>query len=224
MIAGWITILLALAAVALTALAVYAVLRQSPWRRRTVETNVLAIDEVREDAPHDSGDYAHFRYSLLRQYHAWAFSQADLSFWFAIAFSALGFAVMLAALFAFQRNQPIYAQPWPAAALGAGLVMELVAAVFLTQSGSARKLMIAFFERFRDTEESLRLANAVQDPILRSRLQILLSLHFAEVETGPTFLNALRATNRPCRVVRPSATCGSRVALQPLRYVRRGRR
>jgi hypothetical protein len=225
MISTWLSVALALAALGVTAVAVYAVLRHAPWRRRTVEQREIAIDEAREGAPGDGGSYAHFRYELLREYHAWAFAQADLCFWFAAAFAGLGFAVMLAALFAFRWSVPIYAQPWPAAALGAGLTIELVAVVFLAQSGSARKLMIGFFERFRDVEESLRLASAVTDPILRSRLEILLSLHFAQVDTGPAFLNALRATKLPCRVVRPvSAVCGSRLVRAPLHYTRRGRR
>ncbi|MBV8519545.1 MAG: hypothetical protein JO197_19295 [Acidobacteria bacterium] len=224
MISPWLVVILALTALGITAVAAFAVLRYSPWKRRAMETEELRIDRIREDEPYDRRGYVRFRYELLREYHAWAFAQADLCFWFATAFAGLGIAVMLAALFAFRWTLPIYLQPWPIAALGAGLVVELVAVVFLTQSGSARKLMIGFFERFRDVEESLRLVNAVSDPILQSRLQILLSLHFADVETGPTFLNALRATNRPCRVWRPDERCSSRVTRAPMHYIRRSRR
>lgn len=72
-----------------------------------------------------------------------------------------------------------------------GAVTEAVAALFFTQSNQARALMARFFDRLRDDrrlEESLALATGIEDSVLRSSLQALLSMHLIGSQLPPDIL------------------------------------
>jgi hypothetical protein len=62
--------------------------------------------------------------------------------------------------------------------------IDAVAALFFVQSNKARQLMTEFFDKLRTDrrlDESLKLADAISDPFVASRLKALLALHFADV-------------------------------------------
>ncbi len=102
------------------------------------------------------------QYLLLREYHAQGLAQSKISFWFSLIFAALGFAVIVSAIFTLQPGERLLEQGRTFITLVAGTVIDAVAALFFVQSNKARQLMVDFFDRLRNDrklEESLRLGS-----------------------------------------------------------------
>jgi hypothetical protein len=134
------------------------------------------------------------QYLLLREYHAQGLAQSKISFWFSLVFAALGFAVIVSAIFTLQPESKLLEQGRTLITLIAGTVIDAVAALFFVQSNKARQLMVDFFDRLRNDrklEESLKLAIALPDVELRRRLHAFLALSFADIKPTDTFLAAL---------------------------------
>lgn len=134
------------------------------------------------------------QYLLLREYHAQGLAQSKISFWFSLVFAALGFLVIITAIFTMDRGVGLGSQGRTFISLIAGTIIDAVSALFFVQSNKARQLMVDFFDRLRSDkklEESLRLAAAIDDKQLRSRLNTLISLHFADIKPTDSFLTSV---------------------------------
>jgi hypothetical protein len=78
------------------------------------------------------------QYLLLREYHAQGLAQSKISFWFSLVFAALGFAVIVSAIFTLQPGERLLDQGRTFISLVAGTVIDAVAALFFVQSNKAR--------------------------------------------------------------------------------------
>jgi hypothetical protein len=131
------------------------------------------------------------QFVLLKEYHSQGLAQSKISFWFSLIFAALGFAVIIIAILTMDKGIKFTDQARTFVSLVAGTVIEAVSALFFVQSNKARQLMIEFFDKLRadrKLEESLRLANELPDPVLQSRLKIILALNFADRKSADEFL------------------------------------
>lgn len=128
---------------------------------------------------------------LLKDYHAHGLAQSRVAFQFSLVFASLGFLLIagsvVAALFQDARDATV-------PALVSGTVIEAVSGLFFVQSNRARAVMTSFFEKARvdrSLTEALRLAEEVPDPLIRSRLQTVLSLRLAKAEATDDVLRTV---------------------------------
>jgi len=195
-------------AVIIASLAVYSF---SKGRRvGTVRGLEAEVEDVRRriSEPADEVEAADKQYLLLREYHAQGLAQSKISFRFSLIFAALGFAVIVSAIFTLQPDVRLLDQGRTFITLVAGTVIDAVAALFFVQSNKARQLMVDFFDRLRNDrklEESLKLAVGIQDAELKSRLHTLLSLSFAEIKPTDGFLSSMPGIRDPGSAPSPEA-------------------
>lgn len=132
------------------------------------------------------------QFLLLKQYHAQGLSQSKISFWFSLIFATCGFLVIVLAVLNVEKNQNLFTQPNAIISLISGTIIDAVSALFFVQSNKSRELMSTFFEKLRadrKIEESLKLADSITDENLRSKLKMILSLHFAEIVTSDNIVS-----------------------------------
>jgi hypothetical protein len=153
------------------------------------------LDEERLIEGNRDLDPAERQYLLLKAYHEQSLGQSRASMWFSLIFAAVGFCVIILAVFvpSGSSNSPFGAERL--IKLVSGTVIDAVAGLFFVQSNKARELMSTFFDKLRTDrklDESLTLAHEVPDAVLKSRLQLVLSLNFADVKVAdPTLLAIL---------------------------------
>jgi hypothetical protein len=163
------------------------------------------------------------QYLLLKAYHQQSLGQSQISMWFSLAFAAIGFAVIIVALFANSKNGLAAER---IIKLVSGTVIDAVASLFFVQSNKSRELMATFFDKLRTDrklDESLHLVSDVSDKLLQSRLQLLLALNFADVKVADgTLLSVMNVradekpnllTPRPSRTPEADAKAGNGVAV-----------
>ncbi|HEX6902134.1 MAG TPA: hypothetical protein VF789_20630 [Thermoanaerobaculia bacterium] len=134
------------------------------------------------------------QFVLLREYHAQGLAQSKISFWFSLVFASLGFSVIISAIITMDRSISLAQQDTTWLTLIAGTVIDAVAALFFVQSNKARQLMVDFFDRLRNDrklEEALSLASQLRDPILSSRLGVVLSLYLADTRPSDALLTSI---------------------------------
>ena len=139
-------------------------------------------------------DPADRQYVLLREYHAQGLAQSKISFWFSLVFASIGFAVIIAAVMTADRSVPITTQGRTWITVVAGTVIDGVAALFFVQSNKARELMVEFFDRLRKDrklEESLKIAGRLPDPLLNSRLGVIMALNLADAMQSDDLVSRL---------------------------------
>jgi hypothetical protein len=132
------------------------------------------------------------QFLLLKQYHAQGLGQSRISFWFSLIFAACGFAVIVLSILNVDNSKSILTQPNSIISLISGTIIDAVSALFFVQSNKSRELMSTFFEKLRadrKIEESLKLADSITDENLRSKLKMILSLHFAEIVTSDNIVS-----------------------------------
>lgn len=137
------------------------------------------------------------QYELLSQYHSQGLDQSKISFWFSLIFAALGFSVIITAVFAMDRSVQFTSQGQTFITLLAGTIIDIVSTLFFVQSNKARELMSKFFDKLRadrKLEEALKLCQEIQDGNIRARLQTLLALKFAEVQFNDSLLSSMLST------------------------------
>lgn len=123
--------------VVLASIAVYSVVRgRSGATARGLEAEVEDVRR-RISEPGDA-QAADKQYLLLREYHAQGLAQSKISFWFSLVFAALGFAVIVSAIFTLQPGERLLDQGRTFISLVAGTVIDAVAALFFVQSNKAR--------------------------------------------------------------------------------------
>jgi len=157
------------------------------------------VEQIRKQIPPESlkASPADRQYLLLREYYAQGLAQSKISFWFSLFFASLGFIVIIIAILGIEKNVQLTQQGRTFIILLAGTIIDAVSALFFVQSNRARRLMTTFFDSLRadkNLEESLRLSAQVPDPILQSKLQILLALNLANVKSTDSTLSSLLDT------------------------------
>lgn len=155
----------------------------------------LELEAERMDRSKPGLDASEKQYILLSSYHAQSLAQSKQSFWFSLVFASLGFGVIVMAILG---NSPNNIDK--TIKLISGTIIDAVAGLFFVQSNKARELMSEFFDKLRTDrklDESLRLVAEVPDETLKSRLQVVLSLNFADVKLNDEALrNLLDTTGR----------------------------
>jgi len=138
------------------------------------------------------------QYEIVRKYHHQGLAQSRVSFWFSLIFASLGFLIIATAIFTINGDKGLTQQSASIISLLAGTIIDAVAGLFFVQSRRAQRVMQEFFDRLRKDrklEESLQLTDKIADSELKGKLQAMLALNFAEVETTDSLLSAvLRAT------------------------------
>ncbi len=132
------------------------------------------------------------QFILLKQYHSQGLSQARISFWFSLIFAALGFAVIVIAILTVDKEKSFWTQSNSIISIISGTIIDSVSALFFVQSNKSRELMANFFEKLRadrKIEESLKLCDEIPDEFLRSKLKLVLSLHFAEITPSDNIIS-----------------------------------
>lgn len=156
----------------------------------TVEREAEQIRRrIAEEVP--EADPAERQYVLLKEYHTQGLAQSKISFWFSLVFASVGFVVIIISILTWDRNAQSLEQQQALVSLIAGTIIEAVSALFFAQSNRARQLMTEFFDRLRTDrklDESLRLVDGVPDKTLQSRLQVLMALNFAQVNSSDGIL------------------------------------
>lgn len=173
----------------------------------TVRGLEAEVEQIRHRIAEPHQEAADKQYLLLREYHAQGLAQSKISFWFSLIFAALGFAVIVSAVFTLQPGERLLDQGRTFISLAAGTVIDVVAALFFVQSNKARQLMVDFFDRLRKDrklDESLKLALDIPDAELKSRLYTLLSLSFAEIAATDVFLVSLLGIREPEANIQPN--------------------
>jgi hypothetical protein len=131
------------------------------------------------------------QYALLREYHAQGLAQSRVSFWFSLVFASIGFSLIALSIVLFLQEELGSSTEWlkiaakPVFTLVSGTVIDAVAALFFVQSNKSRQLMVEFFDKLRldrKLDEALKLAAAIEDPLVGSNLKALLALNFADVK------------------------------------------
>ena len=144
--------------------------------------------QPKEEIPQEP---AHRQYSLMQQYHSQGLVQAKISFWFSLVFASLGFLVIVVSLLTMEKDVALTAQAKTFVGLVAGTIIDAVSALFFAQSNKARHLMTEFFDKLRidrKFEESLQMCEKISDPLIQSRLKVLMALNFAEVSSPKSVL------------------------------------
>jgi hypothetical protein len=127
------------------------------------------------------------------EYHAEGLAQSKLAFIVSLVFASLGFVLIATAVIAVLLGAQVGAG---VITLVSGSVVEAVASLFFVQSNRARTTMVEFFDRLRvdrSLEESLKLADAITDPLIRSRVQTLLAVRLARAEAADSVLQTVMA-------------------------------
>ena len=167
---------------------------------RQSDPSTLLIDAEKTLEP------AERQYLLLKAYHQQSLGQSQISMWFSLVFAAVGFAVIIIALFANEGKSSEGFATERLIKLASGTVIDAVASLFFVQSNKARELMATFFDKLRTDrklDESLRLVSEVSDGLLKSRLQLLLSLNFADVKVADETLLAVMNVSAASRTETP---------------------
>jgi len=131
------------------------------------------------------------KFILLKEYHAQSLAQSRISFWFSIVFASIGFFIIVIAILAAINKTNVTGS---IITLISGVVVEAVSALFFVQSNKSRILMSSFFDKLRadrKLEDAILLANQIPDEILQSKIKVILSLNFAEVNTTDDILSVV---------------------------------
>jgi hypothetical protein len=152
---------------------------------------------------------------LMRRYHDQSLRQSTYSFWFSLIFAAAGFSLITVAVL--QTDTDVTAKT--TLSMISGVVIESVSALFFVQSNKARQLMITFFDKLRadrKLEEALRMASDLPDQVLRSRLQVVLALNFAETNVPDELLGEIlmKARRIPSAAPEPESEEGGTTRME----------
>lgn len=138
------------------------------------------------------------QFLLLKQYHSQGLTQSNISFWFSLIFAALGFVLIVTSILNIEKDKTFWTQTTSLISLISGIIIDSVSALFFVQSNKSRELMATFFDKLRTDrkiEESLKLSDEIPDEILKSKLKMILSLHFAEINTTDKIVSIIFKEN-----------------------------
>ena len=148
-------------------------------------------EEAKSPIIYGDGNVIHFTPSDLQrqlaydpskfdEYHRQSISQSQISFWFSLFFASMGFLIIATSVFTYNDKTGYLG-------IVAGAIIDVVSALFFYQSNKARQLMSDFFDRLRSDrklEESLKLCDSIDEPLMRNALKVRLSLFFSGLESG----------------------------------------
>ncbi|WP_405841091.1 hypothetical protein OG528_23670 [Streptomyces platensis] len=149
---------------------------------------------------------------LVLRYYAQGAGQAQVSFYWSLAFASLGFFVIIWGV-VIAVNSPNDKTVQAAIVAGSGVVTDAVAALFFTVANRSRRLMLEFIDKLRHDREQDHKHQQAKDLIgvvdninLRDALRALTVLNFvgSEVQAHalpgfPEGLNASPAGSHPSR-------------------------
>jgi hypothetical protein len=121
-----------------------------------------------------------FETEQLANYYAQVLAQSKTSFWFSLVFAAIGFFVIVFAVFS-NSNENFSST---AIQFTAGAVIDAVAGLFFVQSKNAQKSMGEFFDKLRTDRmqaESRTLCDSIDDKKAQDALKVQLALYYAGV-------------------------------------------
>lgn len=121
----------------------------------------------------------------LANYYAQVLAQSKTSFWFSLIFAAIGFLVIVFAVFSYTGES----LSSTAIQFTAGVVIDAVAGLFFIQSKNAQQSMGEFFDKLRkdrQQSESRALCDSISDTKAQDALRVQLSLYYAGVEDYQT--------------------------------------
>lgn len=110
-------------------------------------------------------------------YHQQGLIQAKVGFYSSIFGGALGFIIILIAVF-LKKDQAILVG-------SAGVIIDAISAIFFKISNDATNARTAYFDKLRDDtrrRDSLMLCNAIEDKKIKDNLKVKLSLYLAGID------------------------------------------
>ena len=131
-----------------------------------------AVSQNKQDVP--------FETEQLANYYAQVLAQSKTSFWFSLVFAAIGFFVIVFAVFS--NTGENFSST--AIQFTAGVVIDGVAGLFFVQSKNAQKSMGEFFDKLRTDRmqaESRTLCDSIDDKKAQDALKVQLALYYAGV-------------------------------------------
>lgn len=134
---------------------------------------IAATEPTSEPAPYER--------EQLAGYYAQVLAQSKIAFWFSLIFATIGFFIIIIAALNYKSETAGIS----ITSAIAGIVMDLIAALFFNQSRNAHKLMITFFDKLRSDRsqvEASRLCECIADEAARDALRIQLSLYYSGVD------------------------------------------
>lgn len=144
----------------------------SPQERNDAKVLINSIVSNKQDIP--------FETEQLANYYAEVLAQSKTSFWFSLVFAAIGFFVIVFAVFT--NSSENFSST--AIQFTAGAVIDAVAGLFFVQSKNAQKSMGEFFDKLRTDRmqvESRALCDSIDDKKAQDALKVQLALYYAGV-------------------------------------------
>ncbi|MEQ3693875.1 MAG: hypothetical protein ABNH16_02995 [Thalassolituus sp.] len=145
----------------------------SPQDKKDAEALVNSVIATRDDVPYET--------EQLANYYAQVLAQSKTSFWFSLIFAAIGFFVIVFAVFTHESTTISST----ALQFSAGVVIDAVAGLFFVQSKNAQQSMGEFFDKLRKDRqqaESRNLCDSIDDKKAQDALKVQLALYYAGVE------------------------------------------
>lgn len=118
-----------------------------------------------------------FNLKAKNEYHTQGLAQSNISFWFSLGSSVVGFIVIISFAIFGKENADI--------GLFAGTIIEIVAALFFYMYKNSNKTMIEFFEKLRkdaNTTSALDIAKTIDDVKIRDQAKVKLALHLIGID------------------------------------------
>lgn len=129
-----------------------------------------------------------FEIEQLAKYYTQILHQTKISFWFSLVFATLGFSILLIIIFGnsdLNSNKTIIS-------FISTTIIEAVSVLFFSRSNKAQKEMEQFFNKLRNDRqqgEARKLADSIENPMLKDILKIQLALNYSEIENDTSAIN-----------------------------------
>ena len=144
----------------------------------TTESKIQQIEIAKDDK---------LNLKTSNAYHEQGLKQAGISFNFSLVAGALGFIILLIAIFILRENQSYVG-------VVAGIIMESIATIFFKITNDTAKARTAYFDKLRDDtkhENSIELCNSIEDKQIKDKLKVKLALYFAGLDESKICNNTI---------------------------------
>jgi hypothetical protein len=127
------------------------------------------------------------RGTLLEKYYIQVLKQSEISFTLSVVFSIFGFIIIILPIIKFYILSPTSTQTGGEVEyipIIAGVIIEIVSTLMLTQTNEARKTMINFSDKIREDnklKESLKMIDTIKDENIQNKVKAIVVLKFAEI-------------------------------------------
>lgn len=147
---------------------------------KAMEKSITVGNKLIADFTNSQEDIMPYETDTLTRYYAQVLSQSKISFWFSLICAAVGFGVIVIAVFLHSDDK----MATTVISLISGTVIDAVSTLFFVQSKSAQKSMSNFFDKLRNDYqqlESRKVCSSIGNSLAKDALNIQLALHFAQV-------------------------------------------